>query len=638
MEAPVLPKRVYRFGLFQADPDGGKLLRQGAPIKLQDQPLRVLCLLLDRAGEIVSREELRQSLWPEGTYVEFEGSLNAALKRLRFALGDDADNPIFIETVPRRGYRFIAPVKREPQSEINESPIAPATVKSPAPDTVNGRSSPVSRLPPWWMLAAMVILLMGLGWWYATRTRPGQPPARKVIAVLPFSNEGAGLEFDYLRYAIANDLVTDLTHTNSVAVRPFASTSRYGSQPADPATVGKELRVTHVVAGGFLRDNKNLRVHLELVDVAQNQPVWREEVTASPQDLVSLHNELAVRTAQGLLPAMHISNASAADVPVPKNERALELFLHSLSTSYDPESNRIGIKQLEESVSLDGDYAPAWAELSKRYSYDFHYGNGGNAADEKMRAAYKRQSELDPNWPSIAAAIRLEDGDLYGAYDQAADFLRRHPDLAEGHFYMSYPFLYAGLLEEAGKECEAARALDPGLVLRSCGIPFILQGDYAHAQPYIRLEEHSGFAAMLRMTIALRSGNRTGALAESDAASQGGFRFASLARVCLKGTPEAELQKAAAEFEVEPGWRDPEMFYFNAGILSFCGQSDAALRQLRKAITGNFCSYPAMDKDPLFDPIRQRAEFADLRHAGTQCQQNFLAHRRQVDAAPTTGK
>jgi DNA-binding winged helix-turn-helix (wHTH) protein/TolB-like protein len=637
MEASVLPRRVYRFGLFQVDLDGGKLLRQGVPVKLQEQPLRVLCLLLERPGEIVSREELRQSLWPEGTHVEFDGSLNAALKRLRFAIGDDADNPIFIETVPRRGYRFIAPVEREQHSEIYESAIAPATVKSPAPETVNDRSSPVSRLPPRWMLAAMIILLLGLGWWYATRSRPSQPPARKVIAVLPFVNEGAGPDFDYLRYAIANDLVTDLTHTNSVSVRPFASTSRYASQPADPATVGAELRVTHVVAGGFLREDKSLRVHLELVDVAQNQAVWREEVTASPQDLVGLHNELAVRTAQGLLPAMHISNASAADVPVPRNERALELFLHSLSISYDPQPNLIGIKQLEESVSLDGDYAPAWAELSKRYSYDFHYGNGGNSAAEKMRTAYKRQAELDPNWPSISAAIRLEEGDPYGAYDQAADFLRRHKDLAEGHFYMSYDLLYAGLLDEAGNECEAARALDPGnVVLRACAVPFILQGDYPHAQPYIRLEEHSGFGAMLRMTIALRTGNRATALAESDVASQGGFRFAGLARVCLNHAPEAELRRAATELEVGPAWHDGEMYYFNAAVLSYCGQSDAALRQLRTAIKENYCSSPASDKDPLFDPIRQRPEFAELRHAAVQCQQNFLAHRRQVDAALTT--
>jgi DNA-binding winged helix-turn-helix (wHTH) protein/Tol biopolymer transport system component len=152
MEAPVLPKRVYRFGLFQADPEGGTLLRQGVPVRLQEQPLRVLYLLLKRPGEIVSREELRQSLWPEGTYVEFDGSLNAALKRLRFALGDDADNPIFIETVPRRGYRFIAPVSVTPSNGSGDE--TSANVAAPVPSNGSGvlvaeaRPFAVSRSEP----------------------------------------------------------------------------------------------------------------------------------------------------------------------------------------------------------------------------------------------------------------------------------------------------------------------------------------------------------------------------------------------------------------------------------------------------------------------------------------------------------
>jgi tetratricopeptide (TPR) repeat protein len=396
--------------------------------------------------------------------------------------------------------------------------------------------------------------------------------------------------------------------------------------------VGRDLRVTHVVAGGFLRDKQNLRINLELVDIAKNEPVWRDEFSVSPQDVVALHQQLAARTVQGMLPAMNVLGASLKEVPKPRNEQALSLFLHSLSIAYDPEPNLIGIKKLEESVALDSGYAPAWAELSRRYSYDFHYGKGGEAANAKARAAYKRQFELDPNWPSISSAIRLEDGDLYGSYDEAADYLRRHPDVAEGHFFMSYALLYGGFLEEANKECQAAVALDPGFgEFRACAVPFILQGDYAHAESFIRLEEHSGFGAMLRMTIALRSGNTGAALAESDAASRGGFRFAGLAHVCLNHEPEAELRRAVGELEGEPtSWHDPEMYYFNAGVLSFCGQAEAALRQLRRAIQGNYCSYPAMDKDPLLNAIRQRPEFAELRQAAIQCQQNFLAHREQV--------
>jgi DNA-binding winged helix-turn-helix (wHTH) protein/TolB-like protein len=633
MDTSVLPRRVYRFGLFQVDPDSGKLLRQGVPIKLQEQPLRVLCLLLEHSGEVVTREELRQSLWPDGTYVEFDGSLNAALKRLRFALGDDADNPVFIETVPRRGYRFIAPVQYEQRAEAIDSAgsLSPASLDFKA---AHQPSSFMMRPWWWWVLVASALLLLLAVWRYTRRSAPNPMAARKVIAVLPFTNEGAGPEFDYLRYAIANDLVSDLTYARSVTVRPFASTGRYASQPADPETVGKELRVTHVVAGGFLLDNRNLHVTVELVDVAQNRPVWREEVTVSPQDLVALHDQLAVRALQGMLPAIDVASASTDEMPTPKNEQALELFLHSLTISLDPGPNQLAIKKLEESVSLDSGYAPAWGELGWRYYIDYHYGNGGEAAMNEALQAFKRQSEIDPNMPAVSTTIRVEQGDLDGAYEQAADFLRKRPDVSMAHYWMSYVLRYAGLLDEAGKECDAALALDPGFNLfRSCANPFILRGDYAHALRYIRLDENSGVGALLRMMIALRTGNTAAALAEAHAVSQTGYRFADLVRIYLNHGSEGEVSKAAAEVETDPRYsRDAEELYRNAEALSLCGQPDAALRQLRKTIKGKYCSYPAMEKDPLFDPIRQRPEFGELRRAGIACQQNFLAHRQQVNA------
>ena len=638
METPVLPKRAYRFGLFQIDPDAGRLLRQGVPVRLHEQSLRVLGLLLERAGDIVTREELRQSLWPDGTYVEFEGSINAILKRLRFALGDDADNPVFIETVPRLGYRFIAPVERE-QPSNTEAPAKESGLRTSDLHTVGGELSPASRSSTWplWVIgsAAGLALLALIAWRFEWKGRSTRPVTRNVIAVLPFLNEGAGPSFDYLRYAIANDLVTDLTYLPSITVRPFASTSRYGSQPPDPEAVGKELRVTHVVAGGFLVEKQKLRVNLELIDVVQNQSIWREEVAVSPQDLVALHDRLATLAAEGLLPAINLSGVATDEAPTPKNERALELFSTSLSIPLDPEPNLLAIKMLEESLSLDSSYPPAWNELARRYSIDYRYGNGGEAAAIKALVAYKHLSELDPNWPIVPTNIRVERGDLDGAYDQAADFLRRHPDMAIGHHSMSYVLRYAGLLDEATQQCNAAFALDPGFNgFRSCAVPYILQGDYAHARVVIQLDEHSGFGATLRMTIALRSGNTTAAFAESDAAAQGGFPFVGLARRYLNHAPEAELRSAAAALEVNPrSERDPEMDYFNAGVMSYAGQGDAALRQLAKAIRGNYCSYPAMEKDPLFNPIRHRTEFAELRHAAMQCQQDFQVHRRQVDAA-----
>jgi len=635
---PAQSKRSYRFGLFEADLASGELLRQGVRVRLQDQPFRILTVLLECAGTVVSREELRQKLWPADTYVEFDGSLNAALTRLRSALGDSADNPIFIETVPRRGYRFIAPVTFDHEAEATEAAeeLLPTLRSSGFPKTGDDVSMTPRWRSLWWALAPLITLFLLVEWQYTSKRRPAPLVPAKVVAVLPFANEGAGPDFDYLRYAIANDLVTDLTDARSVTVRPFASTSRYGAQSADPATVGKELRVNYVVAGGFLLDKHNLRVDLELVDVAQNQPVWRNELTVSPQELVALHDQLAVRAAQGLLPAMNLPRASANEIPAPKNERALDLFLHSITVPLDPSPNKLAIEKLEEAVSLDSGYAPAWGELGWRYYNDYHYGSGSEAAITKSLQAYKRQSELDPNIPPVWTSIRVERGDLNGAYDQAAEFLRRRPDSSMAHFGMSYVMRYAGLLDEARKECDAALALDPGFNgFRSCAYPFILVDDYAHAQRYISLDEN--FGKFMRFRIALRKGDRDAVLAESNASLQLGFRnmdhFHELLRACVNHAPEAELSKAVAQLEADPvSQRDAELLYQNAETLGFCGQPDAALRQLRKAIQGNYCSFPAMDKDPQFDLIRHRPEFVELEQSGRRCQESFQTHRQQATA------
>jgi hypothetical protein len=155
---------------------------------------------------------------------------------------------------------------------------------------------------------------------------------------------------------------------------------------------------------------------------------------------------------------MNISNTSAAGTPAPKNEQALDLFLHSLTIPLAPASNQLAIKNLEESVllELDSGYALAWGELGWRYYNDYHYGSGVEAALAKSLQAYKHQSELIRICLRSGLNIRVEQGDLNGAYDQAAEFLRRRPDSSLAHFGMSYVLRYAGLVDEAGKECDAA--------------------------------------------------------------------------------------------------------------------------------------------------------------------------------------
>src|SRR5215475_14904846 len=222
MEPGAASSKIYRFGLFETDVAKGTLTRNGIRVKLQDQPFRVLIFLLERPGEIVTRDELRQRLWPEGTYVDFDGSLNVILKKLRAAIDDDSDNPRFVETVPRRGYKFIAPVAIvEPESLTRVAspvPNGPGVVKRKSPARI-------------WAIVAALVLAAVIALVAVRSIKKGKAATdvlpRSSLAVIPFSNGGAGPSFDYLRFALASDIVTDLSYARSISVRPFASTTKY---------------------------------------------------------------------------------------------------------------------------------------------------------------------------------------------------------------------------------------------------------------------------------------------------------------------------------------------------------------------------------------------------------------------------
>jgi eukaryotic-like serine/threonine-protein kinase len=226
MERGVVSANIFRFGLFEADASGGALTRNGVRVKIQDQPFRVLILLLERPHEIVTREELRQKLWEEGTYVDFDGSLNVILKKLRAALDDDSDNPRFIETIPRRGYRFIAPVasdrKLEPTIEPTSQVVA-VTAKEVPPSAVDTPSSNVgpvyrrSRILIYAVSAALLLGIVSTGWLLWHKKVSGSSRAsssvqiRKSVAVLGFHSLSGKAEDAWLATALSEMLSTELS-------------------------------------------------------------------------------------------------------------------------------------------------------------------------------------------------------------------------------------------------------------------------------------------------------------------------------------------------------------------------------------------------------------------------------------------
>ena len=450
----------------------------------------------------------------------------------------------------------------------------------------------------------------------------------RTVAVLPFRNAGADADVDFLRLALSDEIATMLSRIRSVSVRPSATTSRYGGPDVDPQRAGREMQVATVVSGHFARAGELLQITLEAIDVESNRSLWRDQLSVPAGNLVATQTQLGLRVRGGLAAALQwpVSPAGAS----PSNEEAYELFLRSGALTLDPQNNGPGIDMLERSVKLDPGYPPAWVALARRYYVDSRYGTGRRATFERYNTAMGRALAIDPEYIAAASGLalgRTERGDLIGAYQRAVDLVARRPDSIDAHFILSYVLRYAGLLDEAGTQCETAFLLDPHTQtsgLRSCAIVFTLRGDYPRAMKYVDLDHGSDYAKALSILILGRQGRLEEARAiGSPAIPQ--WNSYDMLLACMARRPASEVNALAANVKASD---DPETNYLSASHLAYCGHADRAIALLAQAVRGNYCAYPALDSDPYFDRVRTRPEFADVRAAAIACQKSFLARRK----------
>ncbi len=515
-----------------------------------------------------------------------------------------------------------------------------SVIAAPAPpkgETVSTRYFAVA------VAGALLAALAGvLAWWAlhrggAATARAGQT----TIAVLPFQNIGSDRSADYLRLALPDEIATTLSYTPSLAIRPFAATRKYANVEYDPQTAGRDLRVAEVVTGHYLREGNRLEVTLEAIEVETNRVLWRGSVNGPTEDMIGLKDHISARVRQGLLPVLGASAKPGEPATRPRNAEAYDLYLRSVALAHDGSLNKQGISMLEQSVGLDSSYAPAWVDLSRRYYFEGHYSDGGAAAYKRGDEALQRALTLDPNFIEAAGdliTIRVEEGQLDEAYDAAEALLKRRPGSGNAHFTLSYVFRYAGLLEAAARECDTALALDPGdYRLRSCAITFEQMGNYDRARDFLRLDPSSEYAAYETALVFLRQGKSQEALQSLQKLSPTSTFPSVLLRACLARLPASEIMAVAREQEARvSAERDSEAKYYEAAFEAFCGNREAALRLLRRAIEQNYCSYPAMDSDPLFATIRGGSDFAAVHSAAIACQKRFLAHRARGEGVVTS--
>jgi TolB-like protein/DNA-binding winged helix-turn-helix (wHTH) protein len=305
MEQPVQSARRFRFSSFEVSLDAGEVRKHGLRVKVQDKPFQVLAVLLERAGQVVTREELRQCLWPADTFVNFDANLNTALNKLRHALGDSADNPRFIATIPRRGYCFIAPV--EPIGEYPEmertgtsKPPLPPGVSSPQPSPTGGGFLPKRRtriVALIFLTAAVIVLPFILGW-------PRLSPAtgKTLVLVLPFENLSGDPTQEYFSDGLTDELITQLGRLQpdrlGAIARALAMRHRNTRKPLDQ--VARELGADYVLEGSVRRWGGRVSISAQLIRTRQGAPLWAETYERDLKDAAAIQRDVAARIAESL--------------------------------------------------------------------------------------------------------------------------------------------------------------------------------------------------------------------------------------------------------------------------------------------------------------------------------------------------
>jgi len=381
-----------RFGVFEVDVRSGELRKNGIRIHLADQPLHVLALLLEHPGELVTREELRQRLWLADTFVDFENGLNAAVKRLREALGDSATHPRYIETAPRHGYRFVGPAVET---------RGPSLVKLPDPtdgQKLDAHANSHRRLV--WTVATAALLLMTLSLAiYRMRHQELSAFDDRTIAVLPFEDMSPGKDQEYFADGLADELLTDLAKIPELRVSARTSSFQFRNKGEDLRSIAKKLNVHSILEGGVRKSGNRVRITVQLIDAVGGFHLWSESYDRELVDIFAVQAEIAHAVAEALKVSL-LQSKPAPQSMAAQDAEAYNAYLQGryFSERRNREDVQKGIQYYEQSLELNPNSARTWASLAEAH---MHLADSSYIPVEvgygKAREETERALALDPN-------------------------------------------------------------------------------------------------------------------------------------------------------------------------------------------------------------------------------------------------
>ena len=459
MSAPNPYDSIVRFSVFELDFQGRVLRKHGMRIRCQGQPLQVLAALLEKPGVLVTREELRLRVWPEDTFVDFDHALNTAIKKLRSVLSDDADAPRYIETVPRRGYRFIGPI----QPPVQSLAVHPSL-------TAYADSSP-PRYQGALFIAALALVLVSTAIYYFSSRRfrvSANPPfsGTAMLAVLPFQNMTSDPAEDSFSDGLTEETTTRLVRLNSARLRVIARASamKYKDAHKSAEEIARELHADYLLEGSIRREGPHVRITSQLVRAADQSHRWAQEYNFDSGDPLTLESQVAETIAVQM-------NAILGDPSVPHkpmNDHAFDSYLRGVAESsiHTPEGLDRIIATFEQAVVDDPNCPQPLAGLAHVYERGTNLGFlEPRTTYAKARAAAERAIQLDPTLPEsyvyLADAMLTIDYDWKGAEAQIQKALALNANDPMAHEWNGIFLSIQGKAEPALEEMLRAVDLDP---------------------------------------------------------------------------------------------------------------------------------------------------------------------------------
>jgi TolB-like protein/DNA-binding winged helix-turn-helix (wHTH) protein/Tfp pilus assembly protein PilF len=625
MPAPASISEVLQFGLFELDMQQAELRKRGVRIKLQDQPLKVLHLLLQNRGEIVTREQLRTNIWPANTFVEFDHGLYSAMARLREALGDSSENPRFIETVARRGYRFIAPVTSSGTIAVS---ISEPTVTRRPPRSRRLVAGVLAGL-----LAGALLLGVVLGFNLANSRhwlwRGGNPQVRS-LAVLPLQNLSGDPTQEYFADGITDELITELAELGSVRVISRTSVMQYKGAQKPLRQIANELGVDAILEGSVLRSGQHVRVTAQLIDAATDQHLWARTYDRELGDVLLLQSDMAGAIAQEIRAEIN-GNARSLVAQVSRvDPEEQDLYFrgrYHLGKGSEDEINK-GIEYFRQGIEHSPRDARNYAALADSYLALSDYYLSPAATLELGKQAAMKALQLDDNLAethvSLGAIRFLYDWDWPQAEKEFRQAVKLNPNSSDAHLWRGVFLAQMGRSDEGISEIKLAESLDPlslAVHVNAGWVYYLARRDEQAVQEWRKILDIDPHFTVTHASIwiaYLKQAEMGTVLHPPSSGDADALQLAAITgRQAVSGNRgEAERLLSRLDSISKRHYVCP---YEMATAHAILGNKDKALDWLSRGLKERSACMPDSKVDPRLDSLRSDARFQDfLRRVGFQ--------------------